>query len=62
MAGDGRKKGVKAYASLSITRDDIVEPFDRGDMIWDETKIAKRTDALSKEVLGIWGKKAVGCP
>jgi hypothetical protein len=60
MAGDGRKKGVKAYASLSITRDDIVEPFDRGDTIWDETKIAKRTDALSKEVLGIWGEKAEG--
>jgi len=60
MAGDGRKKGVKAYASLSITHDDIVEPFDRGDTIWDETRIAKRTDALSKEVLGIWGKKAEG--
>jgi hypothetical protein len=55
MAGDGRKKGIKAYATLSITKDDIVEPFDRGDTIWDETKIAKRTDELSKEVLGLWG-------
>lgn len=56
MSGDGRKKGIKAYASLSITHDDIVEPFDRGDPIWDETKIGNRTDALSEEVLGIWGR------
>jgi hypothetical protein len=56
MAGDGRKKGVKAYATLSITYDDIVKPFDCGDTVWDETKIANRTDALSKEVLSIWGR------
>ena len=56
MTGDGRKKGVKAYATLSITHDDIVEPFDRGDTVWDETNIAKRTDALSEEVLAIWGR------
>lgn len=56
MSGDGRKKGIKAYASLSITHDDIVEPFDRDDTIWDETKIEDRTDALSEEVLGIWGR------
>lgn len=59
MAGDGRKKGIKAYASLSITHDDIVVPFDCGDTIWDESKIGKRTDALSEEVLCIWGEKAL---
>lgn len=60
MAGDGRKKEIKAYASLSITHHDIVVPFDCGDTIWDETRIANRTDALSEEVLGIWDEKAKG--
>jgi hypothetical protein len=54
MEGDGRKKGIKAYDDLSITRVDIVEPFDKGDKIWDESKISKRTAALTQEVLEIW--------
>lgn len=56
MAGDGRKKGIKAYGLLSITRDDLVEPYERGDTIWDESRIVKRTDALAKELLSIWGE------
>lgn len=55
MNGEGRKKGIKAYADLSITRDDIVAPFENGDSVWDETKIKTRTDKLAEEVKQIWG-------
>ena len=54
MEGEGRKKGVKSYASLSITKDDIVTPFEQGDRIWDEVKIATRTNQLTTEILAIW--------
>jgi uncharacterized protein with ParB-like and HNH nuclease domain len=55
VVGDGRKKGVKAYASLSITNDDIVAPYDRGESNWDEARIIERTNLIAKEVLAIWG-------
>jgi len=55
MSGDGRKKGVKSYASLSVTKDDIVAPYESGDMEWDENKIIARTAALGKEVSQLWG-------
>jgi hypothetical protein len=55
MEGEGRKKGMKAYASLSITKDDIVEPFIKGEKIWNEKKIIKRTECLEKEIQEIWG-------
>lgn len=54
VAGDGRKKGIKAYGLLSITHDDIVEPYERGETVWDESRIVKRTDALARELLSIW--------
>ncbi|MCW3108626.1 MAG: hypothetical protein JWQ09_3132 [Segetibacter sp.] len=54
MEGDGRKRGIKAYDDLSITKTDIVEPFDQGDKTWEEAKIIKRTDSISQEVLDIW--------
>ena len=52
--GDGKKKGMKSYADLSITKDDIIKHFDEADKIWDEEKIAKRTKTLSEEILKIW--------
>lgn len=55
MNGDGRRKGIKAYADLSITKDDIVKPFEDGDKVWDESKIEIRTEKLKKEILDIWG-------
>jgi len=55
MIGEGRKKGIKAYADLSITKDDIVELYDKGDKNWDEKKIAERTDKIAKEIKEIWG-------
>ncbi len=55
MEGMGRKKGIKHYATLSITKDDIVEPFDKGEKIWNEDKIEKRTKKLEEEFKAIWG-------
>jgi uncharacterized protein with ParB-like and HNH nuclease domain len=54
VIGDGRKKGIKAYADLSITKDDIISKFDSGDLVWDEKKIIQRTQELNSEVLAIW--------
>lgn len=56
MEGEGRKKGIKIYADLSITRMDVVEPYDKGDKIWDENKIITRTNALTGEINSIWKK------
>lgn len=56
MEGEGRKRGIKIYADLSITSMDIVEPYDKGDKIWDENKIMTRTNALTEEINGIWKK------
>jgi hypothetical protein len=54
IAGEGRKKGIKDYADLTITRDDILYPFEKGDVIWNEKKIYDRTHSLGKEILEIW--------
>lgn len=53
--GEGGKKGMRAYAELLITRDDIITPFDKGDKIWNETKIEERTKKLEGEIKQIWG-------
>jgi hypothetical protein len=53
--GEGRKKGMRAYADLSITRDDIVSRFERGDHVWNENRIVERTKSLSREIEQIWG-------
>jgi uncharacterized protein with ParB-like and HNH nuclease domain len=55
MVGQGKKKGIKDYASLSITNDDIVLPFNNGDHVWDESKIESRTSSLLVEIENIWG-------
>ena len=54
MNGEGRKKGIRAYATLSITKDDIVEPYVQGEKNWNEDKIIKRTNKLEKEIMEIW--------
>ncbi len=55
LLGDGRKKGMTHYASLSITRRDLIEAFEKGDIVWNEARIEARTRALEDEVLAIWG-------
>ena len=54
MKGEGKKKGIKDYADLMITRDDIVKPFESGCTVWDEAKIIDRTANISNEVLALW--------
>jgi uncharacterized protein DUF262/uncharacterized protein DUF1524 len=55
ITGDDKKKGMGVYGTLSVTRRDIIDPFDRGDKVWDEAKIEKRTVALGNELLAMWG-------
>jgi hypothetical protein len=55
MEGEGRKKGIKDYASLYITLDDVVRPYESGDVVWDEEKIMSRNSKLTEEILKIWG-------
>jgi len=54
MEGEGRKKGIKAYADLDITKDDIVKPYENGDHAWNEDKIEKRTKLLEEQIKQIW--------
>jgi len=53
MEGEGKKKGIKHYAELYITKE-IVDQYDKGDKKWDENKIAARTEKLEKEIEEIW--------
>ncbi|MCG3165630.1 MAG: hypothetical protein POELPBGB_01398 [Bacteroidia bacterium] len=62
MVGEGRKKGIKDYAELIITKLDLVKPFDEGDIVWDEHKIEARTNFLIGEIDVIWKKNAVAIP
>lgn len=55
IEGEGRKRGVKDYAELSITKRDIVDPYMAGDRSWDEVKIRDRTSKIAEELLKIWG-------
>ncbi len=51
--GEGRKRGIRHYADLLITKD-IVEKFDQGDKTWNEEKIEKRTKNLMDYFVEIW--------
>lgn len=52
--GEGRKKGIKDYADLGITRFDILTPYESGDNIWNEKKISDRTERLAAVIIKIW--------
>ncbi|MDF2556769.1 MAG: hypothetical protein K0R71_597 [Bacillales bacterium] len=52
VVGDGRKKGIKEYAILSIALE-ITKIFE-DKKCWDEFIIRKRTIAITNEVLAIW--------
>ncbi|HDN83737.1 MAG TPA: HNH endonuclease, partial [Candidatus Altiarchaeales archaeon] len=51
--GEGRKRGIRHYADLLITKD-IVEKFDQGDKVWNEEKIENRTKEFTDMFLKIW--------
>lgn len=54
IKGEGRKKGIKDYADLGITKFDILTPYEGGDTIWNETKIVNRTKDLANDIIQIW--------
>ena len=54
IKGEGRKKGIKDYADLGITRFDILTPYENGDKIWNEKKIIDRTESLATDIIKIW--------
>jgi hypothetical protein len=54
--GQGRKRGINSYSDLSITRDDLLNPFLKGATVWDEQRIQARTAALATEVVQLWGE------
>jgi hypothetical protein len=54
IEGEGKKKGIRAYADLCITKDDILSIYDKGDKVWNEKKIIDRTNSLAMEILEIW--------
>lgn len=58
IEGDGKKKGMRHYSDLIITKM-IIEQFDKGDKVWDEFKIEDRTKFLLKYFLEIWGSNNV---
>lgn len=54
MEGTKKRKGVKAYAELSITSVDIVENIYNAHKVWNEYQCFLRQIALTREVLSIW--------
>lgn len=57
--GEGRKKGMRNYADLKITKDDIVMPYQNGRLkAWNEASIQQRTRQLAQEILTIWNSTA----
>jgi len=49
--------GMK-HSDLSITKTDIVEPFEKGELtVWNEAEILKRSNKIIDEVLDMWPKK-----
>lgn len=54
IEGEGRKRGIRHYADLGITRFDILEVYDNGDKVWNEKKISDRTTNLANDILTIW--------
>jgi hypothetical protein len=54
IEGEGRKRGIRHYADLGITRFDILDKYDNGDNVWNEQKINERTTDLANDILTIW--------
>jgi hypothetical protein len=54
MEGEGKKRGIRHYADLGITRFDILDIYDNGDKVWNEKKITDRTLSLAKDIMSIW--------
>ncbi len=55
VEGDGKREGMKAYASLSITNDDLIKNVYEKGKEWNEEAISKRAERLCNEIIEIWG-------
>ena len=54
IEGEGKKRGIRHYADLGITRFDILDVYDSGNKVWNEKKISDRTTSLANDILTIW--------
>ena len=54
IEGEGKKRGIRHYADLGITRFEILDVYDSGDKVWNEKKISDRTTNLADDILKIW--------
>lgn len=54
MEGDRKKKGIKDYSALSITKTDIVEKVYEQQKQWNEQQIIVREAHLGDEVVALW--------
>ncbi len=54
IEGEGRKKGIRHYSELWITKDDILAKYDSGEKDWNESSILKREKKLCNELIEIW--------
>ena len=54
IEGEGKKRGIRHYADLGITKFDILEKYDNEDVVWNEQKINERTTNLANDILTIW--------
>ena len=54
VEGEKKKKGIKHYADLGITKFDILVPYENGDKVWNEKKIIDRTNCLANDIISIW--------
>ena len=50
----GTKNYIRKLAELGITKHDIVDPYDKGDKVWNESKIRNRTQKIIDDVLKMW--------
>lgn len=54
MEGEGKKKGVIKYSSLSVTKDDLVDKIYNQGKSWNEQAIIERESYLGEEVTDLW--------
>lgn len=54
VEGEGRKKGIRHYSELWITKNDILAPYDSGTKTWNESSILSREKSLAGEIKIIW--------
>lgn len=55
LEGSKDKKGLKHFASLSITREDIIDNVYEKGKEWNEAEIIIREEKLANEIIEIWG-------